>query len=66
MKCNSGEEQTFELESLPDQEKKTETQENQWFTWENGRMITLGMVQTTFYGSLASEATNLKLEASEV
>lgn len=48
MKCNSGKEQTFELKSLPDQEKKTETQENQWFTWENGRMLTLSIVQTTF------------------
>lgn len=65
MKCNGGEEETFELKSLPDQEKKEETQENQWFTWENGRMLTLSIVQT-FYGSLASEATDLKLEASEV
>lgn len=66
MKCNGGEEQTFELKSLPDQEKKTENQENQWFTPEYGRMLTLSIVQTTFYGSLASEATDLKLEASEV
>lgn len=48
MKCNGGKEQTFELKSLPDHEKKTETQENQWFTWENGRMLTLSIVQTTF------------------
>lgn len=66
MKCNGGEEQTFELKSLPDQEKKTENQENQWLTWEYGRMLTFSIVQTTFYGSLASEATGLKLEASEV
>lgn len=63
MKCNGGEEQTFWLKSLPDQEKKTENQENQWFTWENGRMLTRSIVQTTFY---ASEATDLKLEAYEV